>query len=632
VALTSAVANTAEPSRNPFDVAAWFRRDRRWHVAAGSQGTKGFVYPTASLTISELFYGPYLLNIPIFQRPYSWGREQAEQLFDDLVEAAGIGSDNPAEQSYFLGAVVLMDQPGAETARLSPKMTPREFGVIDGQQRLVTLMTLLAVLRDLESDPKKPVGKRVSNMLVAQLGSRFFKTERFRMHLSTRERSVFEECILLPGRAIAPNNTAFLSVPEATLIEVRDRFRTVASEMTNTSRRALADFIADSCYLVVIVGNDIDRSHQMFVVLNERGKKLQRNDILKSDILARMSTGDAKWAADAWEDMALALGEGFEAFFGHLRTIYGHGRQQIVSGVRQVIRDSGGSEAFFKDVFVPLGKAYVLVRSNGAGVLPDDMQRMLVYLNRLPEADWAPAAVVALADWKRDPARAAFLLREIERLAMVTRLLCAGSGKRVRRFAELIKVMRSGGAIDEQHGVLQLSRDEVRGIAFHLKDFHKRNPKICKLLLLRLGDEMQGSLEAVDPDNYTIEHVLPQRPSASGPWRQLFASAEERGQLVESLGNLVLITQQENDRARNASWDEKKDIYARASVKAPLLAITRDILGEPEWRKGQIETREQRLIDMIDAIWRIDLAGQRSRSAAGAKASAVAPELHRRMA
>ncbi|CAA2137840.1 DUF262 domain-containing HNH endonuclease family protein [Hyphomicrobium sp. ghe19] len=587
------------------------------------------MYPTASLSISELLSGPYLLNIPLFQRPYSWGREQAEQLLDDLLEAAGISSDDQPEPAYFLGAVVLMDAPGAETAKLSPKMTPREFGVIDGQQRLVTLMTLLAVLRDLETDARKTVAKRVQGMLVAQLGTRFFRTERFRLHLSTRERAVFEDNVLLPGSSVLPADIQSPSLPEATLLDVRDRFKTVLAELTNTDRAALADFIADRCFVVVIVGNDIDRSHQMFVVLNERGRKLQRNDILKSDILARMSANDAKWAVAMWDEMSVELGEGFEAFFAHLRTIYGHGRLQIVSGVRQVIRDSGGSEAFFKDVFLPLAKSYAIVRSGGAGVLPREMQSTLAYLNRLPEADWAPAAIFALKDWKRDPARAAFLLGEIERLAMLTRLLCAGSGKRVRRFSELVKVIRSGEPIDKSHPVLQLTRDEVRGIAFHLKDFHKRNPKVCKLLLLRLGDELSGGMDAVDPDQYTIEHVLPQRPAASSSWRQLFPSAEERAQLVESLGNLVLITQQDNDRARNASWDDKKEIYSKGSSQASMLAITRDVLGEREWRRGQIETREQRLVGLIDRIWRVDILGQKSgtRAAKAAEESEAATPL-----
>ena len=259
-----------------------------------------------------------------------------------------------------------------------------------------------------------------------------------------------------------------------------------------------------------------------------------------------------------WDDMNLALGDGFEPFFAHLRAIYGYGRLHIVSGVRTVIREAGGSEPFFKDVFLPLAKAYTLIRSGGEGVLPGQMPRILSYLNRLSDADWAPAAILALKDWQRNPDRAAFLLAEIDRLAYLTRLLCAGSGKRVRRFADLVKAIRSGEPIDETHPALQLTRDEVRSIAFHLKDFHKRNPRACRFLLLRLGDELGGPAPAVDADLYTIEHVLPQRPSASSLWRQWFPNAEERSQLVDSLGNLVLITQQENDKARNASWEDEK--------------------------------------------------------------------------
>jgi hypothetical protein len=575
------------------------------------------VYPTASLSISELLSGPYLLNIPIFQRPYSWGREQAEQLLDDLIEAAGIGFEGVANRDYFLGAVVLMDALDVRTTKLSPRMAQREFGVIDGQQRLVTLMTLLAVLRDLEANPRTPFVKRVQSMLMAQQGSRFRRTERFRLHLAGRERAVFENNILRPGKSVLPPDVVPLSAPETTLIDVRDRFHAVLAEMPRAAREALADFVAERCYVVVIVGTDIDRSHQMFVVLNERGKKLQRDDILKSDVLSRMTTGDVGWAARTWDEMSLAMGEDFEPFFGHLRTIFGYGRLPIVTGVRRVIRDAGGSEAFFRDVFVPYAKAYALVRSNGEGVLPDDMSRLLRYLNRLPDADWAPAAILALKQWRRNSALAAFLLAEIERLAMLTRLLCAGSGKRSRRFAELIKVIRSGEPVDEIHPALQMSRDEVRSIAFHLRDLHKRNPKVCRLLLMRLSDEMGDAHMPVDPDLYTIEHVLPQRPSASSAWRQSFPNAEARGELVDCLGNLVLITQQENDRARNASWAEKKAIYGTSSAgKAPLLAVTRDVLGEYDWQRSEIEAREQRLIGLIEKIWRIDIKSQRPASRA----------------
>lgn len=569
------------------------------------------MYPTASLSIAELFSRPFLLNVPIFQRPYSWGREEAEHLLDDLIEAGGIGTEGARPHDYFLGAILLMDTPGNETRKLSAKMTAREFDVIDGQQRIVTLMTLLAVLRDLEEDPRKPVGKKIKTMLVAQRGGRFFRSERLRLHLAGRDRPVFEEKVMRPKAADDFVESDTEAASGNALLEVRDRYRTLLSELSGSARADLAAFVADRCHVAVIVGNDIDRAHQVFVVLNERGKRLQRNDIIKSDILSRISGGEMAWAAQNWDEISAGLGDDFEAFFGHLRTIFGYARLQIVTGVRTLIDEQGGAETFFKTIFIPYAKAYVLIRKNGAEELPLEMQRTLQYLNRLPDADWAPAAILALKNWQQEPEHAAFLLREIERFAMLLRLLCAGSGKRVRRFADLIKVIRTGAPISISHPVLQLTRDEMRSVAFHLRDLHKRNPKICRLLLLRLSDELGDSALGVDPDIYTIEHVLPQRPSATSVWRHWIPSSEERSELIENLGNLVLITQKENDRARNASWAEKREIYGNGSGAAPLLAITRDVLGENEWRRDQIEQREHRLIGMMEKIWRIDILSQK---------------------
>ena len=211
-------------------------------------------------------------------------------------------------------------------------------------------------------------------------------------------------------------------------------------------------------------------------------------------------------------------------------------------------------------------------------------------------------------DWEKDPDRAALLIAEIDRLAHLMRLLCAGTGKRVRRFSDVIEAIRSGAAMDERHPAFQLTREETRSIVFHLKDLHKRGPKICKLLLLRLGDLIGGRYFDVDPEAYTIEHILPQRPPATSEWRRLFPTAEDRSQCVESLGNLVLITQEQNDKARNASFDAKKVIYADAPAgTVPLLPITADVLSEAQWRREEIQAREHRLLTMIANLWRIDV-------------------------
>ena len=569
------------------------------------------VHPTASLTIANIFSGPYLLNVPVYQRPYSWGQKESGQLLEDFIAAAGIDGNRDSDKGYFLSTILLMDAPGVETLKLSPKMSAREFDIVDGQQRLVTIMTLFAVMRDLETDAKSPLSKRVQGMITAKQGSRFFPKERYRLHLAIRDRAYFERYVLPPGSTLETPLEDGSPDFQSALTAVRQHLHEEMRAYSEADRGKLFEYVADSCYLSVNVSHDIDGAYQSFVRLNERGKKLEVNDILKADVLSRVPQDKVKWAAETWDQTSNRLGDDFENFFSHIRTIYGQTRPQIVSGVRGVLKEQGGAENFLNKVLVPLSGSYALIRRENVS-LPPELARYLTYLNRLPDGDWAPATILALKDWQDDIEGATRHLIQIDRLAHLLRLLCLGTGKRVRRFANVADALRAEGALPQDHAVFQFSRDEVRNIAFHLKSLHDRNPKVCKLLLLRLSDEIDGEVSDVNPEWYTIEHVLPQNPAATSEWRRWHNVAEDRNACTISLGNLVLITQKQNDKARNAAFTIKKEIYAQPDPKIPLQAITRDILSAEEWRRFDIEAREERLLALIQKIWRIDLLQGRS--------------------
>src|SRR3954471_7839175 len=98
-------------------------------------------------------------RIPPYQRPYAWTSEQVDDLWDDLA--------GNVTGSHFLGSVVLSSE---------EEMRPQ---VIDGQQRLTTLMLLLSVLRDAchERDLKSVVD-RINKRLIADdlaSGDAYFK-------------------------------------------------------------------------------------------------------------------------------------------------------------------------------------------------------------------------------------------------------------------------------------------------------------------------------------------------------------------------------------------------------------------------------------------------------------------------
>ena len=97
--------------------------------------------------------------------------------------------------------------------------------------------------------------------------------------------------------------------------------------------------------------------------------------------------------------------------------------------------------------------------------------------------------MLALKDRETDPGGTEYLLSEIDRMAHLLRLLCLGTGKRVAPLCEYrFCHPATERAQSEASGISLISREEIRNIAFHLKDLHKRNQKICKLILFRLNE------------------------------------------------------------------------------------------------------------------------------------------------
>jgi uncharacterized protein with ParB-like and HNH nuclease domain len=93
-------------------------------------------------SVGDLLTSGYYV-IPRFQRPCSWDSENIADFWNDTV----VNRSN----DYFIGSMVVYT------------MGDRKFGVVDGQQRLTTIMILLRAVRDElqrrgSNDPKKGSG------------------------------------------------------------------------------------------------------------------------------------------------------------------------------------------------------------------------------------------------------------------------------------------------------------------------------------------------------------------------------------------------------------------------------------------------------------------------------------------
>ncbi|GAA7214878.1 hypothetical protein HpCK22_11240 [Helicobacter pylori] len=80
--------------------------------------------------------------IPIYQRLYSWEKEQCEQLWDDIIKIGG----NDKANGHFIGSILYVLDGNTPSSPLL---------IIDGQQRLTTITLLLIALKDHLSDEAK---------------------------------------------------------------------------------------------------------------------------------------------------------------------------------------------------------------------------------------------------------------------------------------------------------------------------------------------------------------------------------------------------------------------------------------------------------------------------------------------
>lgn len=103
--------------------------------------------------------------IPEYKRPYAWGEEQAETLFEDLWDFAATDGGTKHDGSYFLGCLVSYENGNGEQE------------IIDGQQRITSLFLLFrAIYTKLLSSPENE--RDIANNFIGKIESAIWETDK----------------------------------------------------------------------------------------------------------------------------------------------------------------------------------------------------------------------------------------------------------------------------------------------------------------------------------------------------------------------------------------------------------------------------------------------------------------------
>ncbi|WP_231260845.1 DUF262 domain-containing protein [Helicobacter pylori] len=563
-------------------------------------------------------------QIPIYQRPYQWGKEQCEELLNDLFE----NYEDHGEDDYFCGSLVFIQ---------SDK--DNKTDIVDGQQRLSTFILLAKVLATLY-----PANDKSQEYLQESWSDRHEDGEK-----KKRERLDFD---LVGSNAKKDFQDALKFFDDLDASKGEDSKSNDPSKGKNSYLKNaiclknylekkeiedINDFI-QWLYLkvnfITITCSDTDMALRIFNVLNARGLPLHATDIFKGELLKKLTEEkEQEELATRWENLRQKCLDNESKF----------------PKKKENKREKDAAEILFSWYLTYLNP--VTSGKNMEERLADQFERLnktpLEYLKSVEDFYNAYCKVLEMQD--RHAHLLSYLASDFWRVILCTSILHHYSPQDIEALKELlvkfyyqnwvaeqkepkkqtncniIKALKEKKSVeniasivkkyldDDNNKITQNFREKLKDD--HLYEKHKRASKnswlrpILILVEYFMSDDPRP--KRIEKDNFHVERILPQNPDPSSQWVKDF-SEEERERYTHSLANLTLLGGTKNKEASNLDFKDKKKIYMgeeiRLNKKKPFRAMTCykmaiDIAHHyTEWTPKSLEKREKDLMSIIESV------------------------------
>ena len=535
--------------------------------------------------------------IPVFQRDYSWTEAECEQLWKDVTEIA----HDTTERGHFLGSVVYIS-----TGDTSAGFT--RWLLIDGQQRVTTLVLLLTALRDhieesgWSGDDDGPTAKRVDAYFlknVQEEGSRLHK-----LVLRRHDQATLKALI---------DRTEF---PAEQSDRVRDNYEFFRDQLGKTDPGLVYQGVGRLVIVDVTLDRGTDDPQLIFESLNSTGMDLSQSDLIRNFILMRLPEREQTLFYENYWSKIESLFRGsektFDAFVRDYIALHTQASKQektenIYSAFRRVF-GSIGNEHSDLDAF--LQKLLKFARYHAAFSIgtnaPDNLRQPFAHLRR--QVDVPATLVMRLYECYDDGSLSeGDFVKAIELLDsyVFRRAIC---GEQTRGywqvFAALAYRIDTSQPFESLCVGLALQRDNYRfpendefRNALQERDIYGK--RVCFDLLDHL--ENHGSNEPTDTSKYSIEHIMPQNQKLTSDWRKMLGEnwREVQRQWLHRLGNLTLTGY--NSSYSDRSFSEKKKI--KGGFEESSIRLNKFVREQSIWTPAEMERRGKSLASHALTVW-----------------------------
>ena len=584
--------------------------------------------------VSQLFdiEAGVVYAIPRYQREYTWGKNQWENLFDDVLEN---------DPGYFLGSIICINQS-------TDALSVQKLELVDGQQRLTTLSLLFAsvyhALKSHETDlddeqrvelinlKRKLVLKKGDDQirLIPQIQNN--NNPDYRAVLA--EIGVISECDV---PAYAGNRKIFRAYRY-----FQDRIDEMANGRSNRLGTIMEflDKVSHACLVKIEVASHAD-AYTLFESLNNRGMPLTAIDLIKNKLLARLESiepGKVDHYFGHWNRLLGYLGDDYAIQERFFRQYYNAFKDQLKavhqvpvatrSNLIQIYEKLINHDA--KDCLQKIsaaGRLYSLILSrnqddalNGLEKPIKDLERiqgapsyllMLYLLVRKDELELTNAHLTSIVEllvrfFVRRNLTDTPPTRDLTRLFMT--VIDKISGLRADAIPQSI----------EQQLVAVSATDE----AFQRKldgPIYEENSGVTRFILCALAEQAMTKESWVDLWRFenkqfvwTIEHIFPQGENIPQSWITMIADGDEikakeiQQTHVHKLGNLTISGF--NSALGNKSFEDKRDRVDRQGRAVGYkngLKLNEDLATAAGWSVDQIDSRTEKLVQQVTQLFKL---------------------------
>jgi hypothetical protein len=532
--------------------------------------------------IEEVLNAQTQYAIPPYQRDFKWGETEARELVEDLDNYRGLKDDQ-----LFLGSFILEPAKDEQTY------------IIDGQQRLTTLMLLLVACRRRARELSLPLLEAAIQSKLTYIDSATAQSKGSRFVASESIRDIFDLMVDVNWQGDFPVKLGKKSVKRQTN-RIRPVFRFFSSRISEFNQEELSTFLRalyDSYVIRISISND-EEAFSVFERTNARGMDLEVADLLKNYLFAKQVADVGSRWNEIVENSDGTLLRMLKYFYvsraGYVqkpqlyRKLKAYGDKEGATALTMALAEFS---TFYRLTKAPSREAtqkyFVDIEFDAIASKEDRYVAVVASLEALLEfkiSQFVPVAYSALRLASRSlesspETRAKAIIRlfeSLEKYHFVNNVVCERVGNEVERlYADTCAAWATETKLDSAVTIFvnklrekRASFDEFRGRFADISYSPNAVPVICYIFdrLNNLGVEAAQRLPIYVPSgrdlrrSHNIEHFMPRNPNNAT------LVDEETSDTVDNIGNLLPLYFKDNSRLGNKSPAQKIE-----SLQGPLL-------------------------------------------------------------